>query len=155
MVPLARFRINSSLPTESIQKQNSSLQECTERQNQSCDAKDNEKDNFLDAARDFMQMRVLNTVYEENEPSCGSPQLSPEIEHILSPQSTREQSAAFKQLLEFTPNLLLQKRNFQKTGKTDNVSELIREFSKSIFFPVKYPDLCGISQMEIIFCPMI
>ncbi|KAI3456118.1 hypothetical protein Pfo_012781 [Paulownia fortunei] len=110
VVPLARLRIDSSLPTETATKQNISLQQCTERQNQSCDAKDDDNDNFEDAVRDFMQMRVLNTVYEEDEQSCVSPQVSPEIEHILSPpQSTRGQSAAFKQLLESTPtpNLLV------------------------------------------------
>ncbi|KAL3851413.1 hypothetical protein ACJIZ3_013295 [Penstemon smallii] len=132
VVPLARTRIDSTLPSETTTTQQNS----NERKIQEFDAKDDDGDNFDDAVRDFMQMRVLNTVYEEDERSWGSPQISPEIVKILSPQSTMGQSTAFKQLLESTPNQLVQTRNPKRVEKTKNISQFIRDFANFMFFPV-------------------
>ncbi|KAG8385401.1 hypothetical protein BUALT_Bualt03G0039200 [Buddleja alternifolia] len=129
IVPLAKMRMDSTLASPPQQR--------TEGQDQAIDAKEGSKDNSEDAVRDFIQMRVLNTVYEEDEQSLASPQISQEIEHILSPpQPSRAQSAAFKQLLESTPNMLIRERNSQTIEKRENVSIFIRDFIKSIFYPV-------------------
>lgn len=97
------------------------------------------------ALREYMQMRVLETVHEEDEKSWPN---SPDVAHdsgipaqdqSLNKSST-EQTTPFKQLLQSTPNRLVQIRNFQKLSKTttttENVSEFIRDFAKSTCAPV-------------------
>lgn len=93
-----------------------------------------------DALKDFMQMRVLETVYEEDERSWDSPNQIQDLE-LAQPVSlsTTDQSASFRKLLESTPNHLVQTKNLQKIRKTtltENVSDFFKYFAKSTFSPV-------------------
>ncbi|XP_062017147.1 phosphate-repressible phosphate permease pho-4-like isoform X1 [Rosa rugosa] len=105
---------------------------------------------FEEALKDFMQMRVLDTVYEEDERSWGSPDtLVQEPENKLaedqSPasqdQSNIDKSTSFRKLLESTPNQLVQShtRNFQKIEKATpigNAFQFLTGSSNSFFSPV-------------------
>ncbi|PSS29040.1 Phosphate permease [Actinidia chinensis var. chinensis] len=134
VVPFARKRFDTTFKT--IKKRNSLKQQGIESQDhQTCDAKEGEGE-FEVAFKDFMQMRVLDTVYEEDERSWASPEKIAECEQA---QSNTGQSTHFKQLLESTPNHLVQSRSFRKIEKTsakENALSFIRGFTKFTLFPV-------------------
>ncbi|OMO65438.1 Phosphate transporter [Corchorus olitorius] len=99
-------------------------------------------DDIDDMLRDFMQMRVLDTVYEEEERSWASPsqESKPVSNQCSINNSTAGQLAPFKELLKSTPNRLVQTRNFQRMEKEvtpiENAIKFIRNKTKSTFFPV-------------------
>ncbi|KAJ0080741.1 hypothetical protein Patl1_10446 [Pistacia atlantica] len=105
-----------------------------------------EEDDIEEVLKEFMEMRVLDTVYEEEERSWASPDAiqkikDPEQAHSISQinSTVTEQCTPFKQLLEFTPNQLVQTKNFQKIEKTglfETASKFIRKFTKSTVSPV-------------------
>ncbi|KAH1048458.1 hypothetical protein J1N35_039242 [Gossypium stocksii] len=75
---------------------------------------------------DFMQMRVFETVYEEEERSCGSLDVIQEPEQVQPGDNTStEKSTPFKQLLKSTPNRLVQTQNFQRIEKTTTIKNFI------------------------------
>ena len=138
MVPFARKRFDTTFKT--IKKRNSLQQQGIESQDhQTCDTEEGESEGegeFEVALKDFMQMRVLDTVYEEDERSWASPEKIAECEQA---QSNTGQSTHFKQLLESTPNHLVQSRSFRKIEKTsakENALSFIRGFTKFTLFPV-------------------
>ncbi|KAI8000483.1 hypothetical protein LOK49_LG09G00957 [Camellia lanceoleosa] len=141
VVPWARKRFDTARTLKN-KKKNSVKQQCIKSQDQACDSKmeDDDDDDFEDVLKDFMQMRVLDTVYEEeDERSCPSPE---KITESVS-ESTTEQSTPLRQLLTPvstpTPNHLVQSRNFQKIEKTtakENAFNFIRGLTKSSIFPV-------------------
>lgn len=108
---------------------------------------------FEEALKDFMQMRVLDTVYEEDERSWASPDsLVQEPENKLAKdqsiasqdQSNIDKSTSFRKLLQSTPIQTVQShtRNFQKIEKTTpigNAFRFLKGSSKSIFSPVSTP----------------
>ncbi|KAK3035067.1 hypothetical protein RJ639_034857 [Escallonia herrerae] len=72
VVPLARQRFDTVFSTTKLK--NSVKQKCPEGQNNTSDAKvDDGNEEFEEALEEFMQMRVLDTVYEVDERSWGSP----------------------------------------------------------------------------------
>lgn len=127
-----RKKANMSRNNQSVEGDHQE-QECNIRVDQ------NAGEGIENALREYMQMRVLETVHEEDEKSWSN---SPDVAHdsgipahdqSLNKSST-EQTAPFKQLLQSTPNRLVPIRNFQKLSKTtttENVSEFIRDFAKS------------------------
>ncbi|KAK2975172.1 hypothetical protein RJ640_017385 [Escallonia rubra] len=141
VVPLARQRFDTVFNTK--KQKNSVKQKCPEGQNDTSDAKvDDDNEEFEEALTEFMQMRVLDTVYEVDERSWGSPDPVGETELVKSAsQSTNGQATPFRQLLESTPNRLVQTRNFQKIEKTtirENMLKFIRSSALSTLFPVKF-----------------
>ncbi|XP_050367360.1 uncharacterized protein LOC126785763 [Argentina anserina] len=105
---------------------------------------------FEEALKDFMQMRVLDTVYEEDERSWASPdslvqepenKLAEEPSPASQDQSNKYKSTSLRKLLESTPNHLVEShtRNFQKIEKitpVGNAFQFLKGSSKSIFSPV-------------------
>ncbi|OMO76164.1 Phosphate transporter [Corchorus capsularis] len=88
-------------------------------------------DDVDDMLKDFMQSRVLDTVYEEEERSFASP--------VSDQCSANNSTAPFKELLKSTPNRLVQTRNFQRIEKATpiaNAIKFIQNKTKSTFFPV-------------------
>ena len=102
-------------------------QEGLENQDEASDAKVEEM------LRDFMQMRVLDTVYEEEEKSWASPENAAGSEHAQS--NSQLGSTPLRQLLELTPNQLVKPRNFDSIER-ETVFDAIRHSVKSILFPV-------------------
>ncbi|KAF5943932.1 hypothetical protein HYC85_018009 [Camellia sinensis] len=154
VVPWARKRFDTARTLKNKKKKNSVKQQCIESQDQACDTKmeDDDDDDVEDALKDFMQMRVLDTVYEEDERSCPSPEKITESKNAQPvSESTTEQSTPLRQLLTPAstpmPNHLVQSRNFQKIEKTtakENAFNFIRGLTKSSIFPervgYKYTD---------------
>ncbi|EEF40112.1 phosphate transporter, putative [Ricinus communis] len=144
MVPLAMKKLNT-VPNYKSEKQNGSMdQQYKENQDQRNVGKEEEKteEDPEDVLKEFMQMRILETVYEEEERSWASPDIAQNSEQTQSlsefTTATTSQSAPFKQLLESTPNRLVQTRNFQRIEKPSlvaNASRCIRELAKSIVWP--------------------
>ncbi|XP_024028154.1 sodium-dependent phosphate transporter 2 [Morus notabilis] len=146
IVPLATKKYNT---TKNYRRKRANMSQNNpsaegDPQEQACNIKvENANEDLENALKDFMQMRVLETVYEEDEKSWPSPDAaqhdsSPTHDPSLIGKSSTEQTAPFKQLLQSTPNRLVQARNFQKLSKsstTENVSEFIRDFAKSTCYP--------------------
>ena len=112
---------------------------------QSCNvAKSDGGLDFENALREYMQMRVLETVYEEDEKSWpNSPDPAedsrPAADQSLGAKSSIDQSAQLKQLLQSTPNRLVKMRNIRKIKRAtaaENASEFIKDFAKSTISPV-------------------
>ncbi|MBA0779131.1 hypothetical protein Gotri_003411, partial [Gossypium trilobum] len=139
VVPLAIKKLASTKNHRNSMENNTSMKQKSEesRGNQGCSNGAKVDDDVLE---DFMQMRVLETVYEEEERSCGSLDVIQEPEQVQPGDNTStEQSTPFKQLLKSTPNRLLQTQNFQRIEKTttiENVIKYIRDTAKSTFSPV-------------------
>ncbi|MBA0695461.1 hypothetical protein Goari_002086, partial [Gossypium aridum] len=139
VVPLAIKKLATTKNHRNSMENNTSMkQESVESQgNQGCSNGAKVDDDVLE---DFMQMRVLETVYEEEERSCGSLDVIQEPEQVQPGDNTStEQSTPFKQLLKSTPNRLLQTQNFQRIEKTttiENVIKYIGDTVKSTFSPV-------------------
>ncbi|KAJ7000098.1 hypothetical protein NC653_010766 [Populus alba x Populus x berolinensis] len=106
-----------------IRKADRSIINGVEIQDKTSSIKDDEKnhEDIEEMLRDFMQTRVLETVYEEEERSWDSP--LPDKIHgsqqqiqdfqqtqSVSQNSSTDQLTQFKQLLESTPNRLVQTR---------------------------------------------
>ncbi|KAF5183783.1 Phosphate-repressible phosphate permease pho-4 [Thalictrum thalictroides] len=100
----------------------------------------NEDEKFEDALKEFMQLRVLDTVYEEDEKSWASPNTDIVSDPVpASSQLVLEQPTRFKQLLESTPNRLVQRKpliKMEKTTSKEKVSEFFKELEKSSFYPL-------------------
>ncbi|KAG8482247.1 hypothetical protein CXB51_026947 [Gossypium anomalum] len=139
MVPLAIKKLATTKNhRNSMENKTSMKQESVEsRGNQGCSNGAKVDDDVLE---DFMQMRVLETVYEEEERSCGSLDVIQEPEQVQPGDNTStEQSTPFKQLLKPTPNRLVQTLNFQRIEKTTTIENVIKYFgdmAKSTFSPV-------------------
>ncbi|XP_058103377.1 uncharacterized protein LOC131246932 [Magnolia sinica] len=142
VVPLARKRFDSA-EKASINKRNES---CKHHSAKNLDLSPNkridEEENFEDALKEYMEMRVLDTVYEEDERSCASPPIMLEPNQAPTMPSSfvaSSQSAPFKQLLELTPNQLVQSRDFQRIDRTtpppqrENFSKFWRKMKVSTF----------------------
>ncbi|KAA8515061.1 hypothetical protein F0562_018152 [Nyssa sinensis] len=140
MVPLARERFVKSPHFKTVKRKISLEQQSREIQDQTCVTKSDDNEKFEEALRDFMQLRVLDTVYEEDERSWASPETITESIQVQSfSQDITGQSTPFKQLLESTPNRLVQSKNFQNIEKStarENASKFVRGFVKSKIFPV-------------------
>ncbi|XP_077227039.1 uncharacterized protein LOC143860335 [Tasmannia lanceolata] len=138
VVPLARKRLDGEI---FINKKSQSWKHRTTQNQEPCIRPDEEEEKFEDALKDYMEMRVLDTVYEEDERSCASPATLPDS-NISMPTSlvvstpgsllVSSQSTPFKQLLESTPNRLVQKRNFQKIEKTTGTDNFFKFFRDTI-----------------------
>ncbi|KAH7545013.1 hypothetical protein FEM48_Zijuj01G0048400 [Ziziphus jujuba var. spinosa] len=140
VVPLAIKKFDTIQKSKTKKKNTSLRHQSVDIRDQAHNTNTDTDAEVEDALKDFMQMRVLETVYEEDEQSWGSPNQIQDSE-LAQPVSLSitDQSASFKQLLESTPNHLVQTKNFQETRKTtptENVSELFRYFAKSSFDPV-------------------
>ncbi|KAB2007560.1 hypothetical protein ES319_D10G037900v1 [Gossypium barbadense] len=139
VVPLAIKKLATTKNHRNSMENNTSMKQESEesRGNQGCSNGAKVDDDVLE---DFMQMRVLEKVYEEEERSCGSLDVIQEPEQVQPGDNTStEQSTPFKQLLKSTPNRLLQTQNFQRIEKTttiENVIKYIRDTAKSTFSPV-------------------
>ncbi|KAA3482062.1 sodium-dependent phosphate transporter 1-like isoform X1 [Gossypium australe] len=139
VVPLAIKKLATTKNHRNSMENNSSMkQESVEsRGNQGCSNGAKVDDDVLE---DFMQMRVLETVYEEEERSCGSLDVIQEPEQVQPGDNTSmEQSTPFIHLLKSTPNRLVQTQNFQRIEKTttiENVIKYIGDTAKSTFSPV-------------------
>ncbi|XP_012454190.2 phosphate-repressible phosphate permease pho-4 isoform X1 [Gossypium raimondii] len=139
VVPLAIKKLATTKNHRNSMENDTSMKQESEesRGNQGCSNGAKVDDDVLE---DFMQMRVLETVYEEEERSCGSLDVIQEPEQVQPGDNTSsEQSTPFKQLLKSTPNRLLQTQNFQRIEKTttiENVIKYIRDTAKSTFSPV-------------------
>lgn len=135
VVPLARRKIDATRTFKTANKNKSMKCQTGDSQDQQCDNKVEENAEFEEAMRDYLQMRVLDTVYEEDERSWASAEVVSDIEHVQSVS----QSTPFKQLLEFTPNHLVQTSTFQKVEKTrvnKSPFEFIRECTATTCHPV-------------------
>ncbi|KAJ7968765.1 Phosphate transporter [Quillaja saponaria] len=142
VVPLAIKMFDKAKHKFRNQK-NSPEHQSADLQDQSYDTKADSDAEIEDPFNDLMQTRILHTVYEEEDQSCASPDKSQDIELKVSlSQSTIGQSTStqFKQLLESTPNRLIQTKNFQKIKNnpktTQNAFNFIKKFIKSAIFPV-------------------
>ncbi|KAL5732182.1 hypothetical protein ACHQM5_004830 [Ranunculus cassubicifolius] len=93
-----------------------------------------EDEKFEQAMKEFMELRVLETVYEEDERSWSSPvpdQIAEPVQSTSHAVST--QFTPFKQLLESTPNRLVQRTPFIKIVKKTNIGEeKLSEFYKEL-----------------------
>ncbi|XP_071937486.1 uncharacterized protein [Coffea arabica] len=127
VVPFARTRMASVPRFKTMKRTKSMEQEGLENQDEASDAKVEEM------LRDFMQMRVLDTVYEEEEKSWASPENAAGSEHAQS--NSQLGSTPLRQLLELTPNQLVKPRNFDSIER-ETVFDAIRHSVKSILFPV-------------------
>ncbi|TXG47658.1 hypothetical protein EZV62_026952 [Acer yangbiense] len=109
VVPLAIKKLDATNNYKAAKKEASEKQQCVESQEQISETKGNDEEEVEDVLKDFMQMRVLDTVYEvEEERSCSASQ-SPDIIQLPEqpPPSVPDGSTPFKQLLESTPNRLV------------------------------------------------
>lgn len=82
---------------------------CIESQDQACNSRSSDDETqFEEALKDFMQMWVLDTMYEEeDERSWASPDSIQEPEHVPTHDhsiSDTEKFNFFKQLLQSSPN---------------------------------------------------
>ncbi|KAM1455611.1 hypothetical protein TB2_004682 [Malus domestica] len=150
VIPLAMKKVNvdRNYKTKKRNMSKSIDQKCIESQEQTCISTKSLDDEaqFEEALKDFMQMRVLDTVYEEeDERSWASPdsikepepEPTPAHSHSVSEdQSNTEKSRSFRQLLESSPNQG-QSRHFHKIDKittpVENALRFIRGSSKSAF----------------------
>lgn len=114
-------------------------EQCVEIQDQTCSNIKGGDDGAEDVLREFMQMRVLDTVYEDEERiSCASPDSTIKDSDQQLALSTG-QSTQFKQLLQCTPNNLVQTKTFQKIenqSPLQSAYNFVRNFTKSIVSPV-------------------
>lgn len=152
IVSLTIKKSNDIPNCKSNKKSRSIDHQCIEIQDKTSSIKDDEKnhEDIEEMLRDFMQTRVLETVYEEEERSWDSPlpdkihDSQQQIQDFQQTQSVTQKSSTdqltqFKQLLESTPNRLVQTRNFQRIEKrtlTSDASTYIRKFAISIIRPV-------------------
>ncbi|XP_010999787.1 PREDICTED: sodium-dependent phosphate transporter 1-like [Populus euphratica] len=152
IVSLTIKKSNDIPNCKSNKKSRSIDHQCIEIQDKTSSIKDDEKnhEDIEEMLRDFMQTRVLETVYEEEERSWDSPlpdkihDSQQQIQDFQQTQSVTQKSSTgqltqFKQLLESTPNRLVQARNFQRIEKrslTSDASTYIRKFAVSIIRPV-------------------
>ncbi|KAJ6935749.1 hypothetical protein NC652_010697 [Populus alba x Populus x berolinensis] len=152
IVSLTIKKSNDIPNCKSNKKSRSIDHQCVEIQDKTSSIKDDEKnhEDIEEMLRGFMQTRVLETVYEEEERSWDSP--LPDKIHgsqqqiqdfqqtqSVSQKSSTDQLTQLKQLLESTPNRLVQTRNFQRIEKrtlTSDASTYIRKFAISIIRPV-------------------
>ncbi|KAF9589427.1 hypothetical protein IFM89_023745 [Coptis chinensis] len=143
MLLLARRRIkshgNSNASGENSSSSKLGLIESIDEENNVKSNSDGEK--FEAALKNFMEMRVLETVYEEDERSWASPPITNEVpDPILSASPVGSGKATpFKHLLESTPNRLVRKRTFKKMQKTtsrEKLSHFFNELKKSAFYPI-------------------
>ncbi|KAL3520082.1 hypothetical protein ACH5RR_018231 [Cinchona calisaya] len=143
-VPFVRTRINYVPHFKTIKKTKSMEQEGLENLDQTAsDAKVEDDGKFEEMLRDFMQMRVLDTVYEEEERSWASPENTAASEHNPSNPELMIGSTPLRQLLESTPNQLVKPRNSQSIEKTtagERVFYAITDSVKSILYPVIHYD---------------
>ncbi|KAJ7000062.1 hypothetical protein NC653_010739 [Populus alba x Populus x berolinensis] len=117
IVSLTIKKSNDIPNCKSNKKSRSIDHQCVEIQDKTSSIKDDEKnhEDIEEMLRDFMQTRVLETVYEEEERSWDSP--LPDKIHgsqqqiqdfqqtqSVSQKSSTDQLTQFKQLLESTPN---------------------------------------------------
>ncbi|KAK2642526.1 hypothetical protein Ddye_024289 [Dipteronia dyeriana] len=145
VVPLAIKKLDATNNYKAAKKEASDKQKCVESQDQISETKGNDEEDVEDVLKDFMQMRVLDTVYEvEEERSCSASQ-SPDIIQLPEqpPPSVPDGSTPLKQLLESTPNRLVRNMNFQRIEKIRRTSEtesaykfIIRKLKKSTVSPV-------------------
>ncbi|KAJ8762056.1 hypothetical protein K2173_006658 [Erythroxylum novogranatense] len=115
--------------------------ECETSQEQTEDEGKNDGD-VEDILRDFMQSRVLETVYEEEERSWTSPdrpQHGEQMQPVSSTTISTDQSAIFGQWVEPTTAQLFQIRSFQRIDKTKSPANAtytyIRNLAKSAINP--------------------
>ncbi|KAF9683699.1 hypothetical protein SADUNF_Sadunf04G0041400 [Salix dunnii] len=149
------IRKSNDIPNCKSNKQSRSIdQQCIEIQDKTSSIKGDEKnhEDIEEMSRDFMQTRVLETVCEDEERSWESPlpdkihdsdqqqiQDFQQTQSVSQKRST-DQLTPFKQLLESTPNRLVQTRNFQRIEKRTVASDApryIRKFAISIRRPVE------------------
>ncbi|KAJ8633427.1 hypothetical protein MRB53_026763 [Persea americana] len=142
VVPLARRRWNA-IERTSIRKGNKSQKHISAKSpNQAPNDETDDQEKIENAIKEYMEMRVLETIYEEDEKSCASQVTTPDANNV-SPMTTsfmapKQSSAPLKQLLESTPNRLIQTRNFQKINKTtsrDNFSNFFEALKSSTISP--------------------
>ncbi|KAG4178320.1 hypothetical protein ERO13_A10G034600v2 [Gossypium hirsutum] len=139
VVPLAIKKLAATKNHRNSMENNTSMKQesVQSRINQGCSNGAKVDDDVLE---DFMQMRVLETVYGEEERSFGSLDVIQEPEQVQPGDNTStEQSTPFKQLLKPTPYRLVQTQNFQRIEKTttiENVIKYIGDTAKSTFSPV-------------------
>ncbi|KAL3596587.1 hypothetical protein D5086_008224 [Populus alba] len=152
IVSLTIKKSNDIPNCKSNKKSRSIDHQCVEIQDKTSSIKDDEKnhEDIEEMLRDFMQTRVLETVYEEEERSWDSPlpdkihDSQQQIQDFQQTQSVSQKSSTdqltqLKQLLESTPNRMVQTRNFQRIEKrtlTSDASTYIRKFAISIIRPV-------------------
>ncbi|KAK9031159.1 hypothetical protein V6N11_032546 [Hibiscus sabdariffa] len=120
-----------------------------------------DEDDIDEMLKDFMQMRVLDTVHEEEERSWGSPDAIQESEQVqvqpisqCGANTSTDRPTPFKQLLTSTPNRLVQTKIFQRIEKStpmENVIKFIRDMVKSTFFPVSYGPISTLSAKLYLF----
>lgn len=118
VVPLARRRLYA-IERTSIHKGNKSQkQNFAKDPDQAPNDETDEQENIENAIKEYMEMRVLDTVYEEDEQSSVSQGTIPDIKNespmtasFMTPALT---TTPLKQLLESTPNRLIQTKKFQK-----------------------------------------
>lgn len=151
VVPLARRRWNA-IERTSIRKENKSQKHISAKSpNQAPNDETDDQEKIENAIKEYMEMRVLETIYEEDEKSCASQETMPDA-NTVSPMTTsfmapKQSSTPLKQLLESTPNRLIQTRNFQKINKTtsrDNFSNFFEALKSSTISPVSSYLLLGI-----------
>ncbi|KAJ6999254.1 hypothetical protein NC653_010057 [Populus alba x Populus x berolinensis] len=153
IVSLTIKKSNDIPNCKSNKKSRSIDHQCVEIQDKTSSIKDDEKnhEDIEEMLRDFMQTRVLETVYEEEERSWDSP--LPDKIHgsqqqiqdfqqtqSVSQKSSTDQLTQFKQLLESTPNRLVQTRNFQRIEKrtlTSDASTYIRKICDFDYTPCR------------------
>lgn len=142
---MAVKKLDAARNYKTAKKNMAGKQQCVESQDQDQDqnqTNDTEGENDIEEVlKELMKMRVLDTVYEEEEPSCTPPDVikDPEQAQSMSQIDLTEQHTPFKQLLEFTPNHLVEIKNFQKTEKAslvETASKFIRKIAKSTVSPV-------------------
>ncbi|XVF40281.1 hypothetical protein PTKIN_Ptkin01aG0099600 [Pterospermum kingtungense] len=146
VVPLSMKKIATAQSYVNSKENTSMKHEFVERQEgQGESSAEKVDDDVDDMLKDFMQRRVLDTVYEEEERSWVSVDVIQESEMQVQPvsqcsaSSSPEQSTSFEQLLKSTPNRLAQTRNFQRMEKTtpiENVIKFIRDMAEFTCFPV-------------------
>ncbi|KAH9749122.1 phosphate transporter [Citrus sinensis] len=142
IVPLATKELGATEKhkTAKNNNMNSTKEQCVEIQDQTCS--NNTKggdDEAEDVLREFMQRRVLDTVYEEEERnSCASPDSTIKDSDQQLALSTG-QSTQFKHLLQCTPNNLVQTKTFHKMENQSpfqSAYNFVRNFTKSTVSPV-------------------
>ncbi|KAF2302982.1 hypothetical protein GH714_012268 [Hevea brasiliensis] len=138
IIPLGTKLFNA-IPTFKSGKQNASSMSHQSKENQ--DKRSVTKEDVEDVLKDITQMRVLETVYEEEERSWASPDIIQDSEQTRSVSeftTATNQSTAFKKLLASTPNRLVQTSNFQRIEETSLLADAYRcitELAKPIIYP--------------------
>lgn len=142
IVPLATKELGATEKHKTAKNNNlnSTKEQCVKIQDQTCS--NNTKggnDEAEDVLREFMQRRVLDTVYEEEERnSCASPDSTIKDSDQQLALSTG-QSTQFKHLLQCTPNNLVQTKTFHKMENQSpfqSAYNFVRNFTKSTVSPV-------------------